>query len=479
MSLLIKALEQAAKDRDGTKGGATASPVSSALPTEPTLEPAPSSRTARTADHGAASTSAAASDRSSTPLSLDAGNSPRRPAPAAAAALAQIDAQQQRARAAAVMQASENTGRGFLGSLRGSPVLAFGILAALFASGFGVYVYLQIARPGFFVRQAPPRSPESTPMTSGAPVSQPGAPSAGTPISTASDATTSASGPASASSAVSVPIAAPATGSVGSARATPPIPTASIVAAAPETQAESPRAETKRDVAPVSPRAEPVKPAATPTKNAADSVSPTRERISVTATTTQPQLNPALTQAYTLLQSGKVEEARSAYSKLIETEPLNVDGLLGLAFIAAQQNRSEDATNLYLRILQINPRHAAAQAALIGLMGRVDPIASETRMKQLLAREPSAFLHFILGNLYADQSMWAQAQQAYFQAHHLEPDNADYAYNLAVGLDHLGQNKVALDFYRRAEQLAAVHGRANFNLSHARERIGILSSLLQ
>src|SRR5689334_18461431 len=116
MSLLIKALEQAAKDRDGTKGGATASPVSSALPTEPTLEPAPSSRTARTADPGAASTSAAASDRSSAPLSLDAGSSPRRPAPAAAAALAQIDAQQQRARAAAVMQASENTGRGFLGS---------------------------------------------------------------------------------------------------------------------------------------------------------------------------------------------------------------------------------------------------------------------------------------------------------------------------------------------------------------------------
>ena len=42
----------------------------------------------------------------------------------------------------------------------------------------------------------------------------------------------------------------------------------------------------------------------------------------------------------------------------------------------------------------------------------------------------------MLGNLYADQSQWAPAQQAYFQAHHLEPDNPDYAYNLAVGLDH-------------------------------------------
>ena len=116
---------------------------------------------------------------------------------------------------------------------------------------------------------------------------------------------------------------------------------------------------------------------------------------------------------------------------------------------------------------------------MIGLMGRADPAAAEARLKQLIAREPSAFLHFILGNLYADQSSWSQAQQSYFQAHHLEPDNPDYAYNLAVGLDHLRQTKLALDYYRRAEQLAAAQGRANFNLSHARERIGILSSQLE
>jgi tetratricopeptide (TPR) repeat protein len=153
-----------------------------------------------------------------------------------------------------------------------------------------------------------------------------------------------------------------------------------------------------------------------------------------------------------------------------------VDVLLGLAYIAAQENHGDDAMKLYLRILQINPRHAAAQGALIGLIGRADPLASETRLKLLISREPSAFLHFVLGNLYADQSLWAQAQQAYFQAHHLEPDNPDYAYNLAVGLDHLSQNKLALGFYQRAEQSAMSLGRANFNLTHARERISILAS---
>jgi tetratricopeptide (TPR) repeat protein len=190
-------------------------------------------------------------------------------------------------------------------------------------------------------------------------------------------------------------------------------------------------------------------------------------------------LNPDLGQAYSLLQSGEIEEARALYSKALQAEPLNIDALLGLAYIAAKENRSDDATKLYVRILQLNPRHAIAQAALIGLMGRADPAASESRLKQLIAREPSPFLHFVLGNLYADQAQWSPAQQSYFQAHHLEPDNPDYAYNLAVGLDHLRQGKVALDFYRRAEQLATAQGRSNFNLSHARERIRILSSQVE
>ena len=167
------------------------------------------------------------------------------------------------------------------------------------------------------------------------------------------------------------------------------------------------------------------------------------------------------------------------YTRLSQAEPLNVDALLGLAYIAAQENRSDDAMKLYVRILQLNPRHAVAQAALIGLMGRADPAASESRLKQLIAREPSPFLHFVLGNLYADQSQWAQAQQSYFQAHHLEPDNPDYAYNLAVGLDQLRQPKLALNFYRRAETLAQARGQSNFNISHARERIRALNSQLE
>jgi tetratricopeptide (TPR) repeat protein len=169
-----------------------------------------------------------------------------------------------------------------------------------------------------------------------------------------------------------------------------------------------------------------------------------------------------------------MDEALYLYSQLVGAEPGNVDALLALAAIAAQRRQVEEAVQRYLQILELEPRHALAQSGLIALLGRADPVAAETKLRQLIAREPSAHLHFTLGNLYADQSQWAAAQHAYFQAHHLEPANPDYAYNLAVALEHVSQPKPALGFYRRAVELAAARGRANFSLPQAQERIGKL-----
>lgn len=469
MSLLIKALEQAAKDRDSAKSAVPAS--AAGLSMEPTLEPGPASKDGRLAE--AASRPSASADyaapahRNTVPLALDAPAAQRRTAPSAAA-LAQIDAEQQRARAAAVMHASTQSGQMFT-RLRGNPVIMFGAVAAVIGVGFGIYVYLQIAQPGLFVRQA------ATNPQHGA--AQPAGPvTISQHNSTQADPRPAGAATGAPDTFAGHPVPPSLAGTVGTSQlhtGTPsPIATASVLGtpSARERQGERETAS-GRDTIGLRTRTEGVK-ATGPAFEPADK----RDSIAVSPSTTQPTVNPALTQAYKALQSGNIEEARTLYSRLSQSEPLNVDVLLGLAYIAAQENHGDDAMKLYLRILQINPRHAAAQGALIGLIGRADPLASETRLKLLISREPSAFLHFVLGNLYADQSLWAQAQQAYFQAHHLEPDNPDYAYNLAVGLDHLSQNKLALGFYQRAEQSAMSLGRANFNLTHARERISILSS---
>lgn len=550
MSLLIKALEQAAKDRKTARVEPARDDPPTADAPEPTLEPPPPPRRAESRAQNRVSAADEAPDptprvsptvgtsRPSRPESHASGDAPAPPrAPTSLSDLAQSDAQQ-RARAAAVVQASGRTAN-MIAVLRGNPVLLIGALAVLFGVAYGIYVYIQIANPGLLVRAPaskpatatpapPPREADrpviptppdvltatatpAAPPATGTPSSAIEGPSAGAPSSlgmapaqsvVASPSAPAAPVPPAAASPPVAPVALPpaASGSTGAGPSAPPaanpavnaraaIPAGTVLGAAAGEQPRSAAAERALEPRPerAAPRADrenaaaPAPSAATPaTPRTAEPVARSaREPITVSPTQAAPRLNPLLGQAYQSLQRGDLEDARAQYGKLSQTEPLNVDALLGLAYIAAQENRSEEAVRLYLRILQLNPRHALAQAALIGLMGRADPSASESRLKQLIAREPSAFLHFVLGNLYADQSQWAQAQQAYFQAHHLEPDNPDYAYNLAVGLDHLRQAKPALNFYRRAEQLATAHGRSNFNLAHARERIRILSSQVE
>lgn len=188
------------------------------------------------------------------------------------------------------------------------------------------------------------------------------------------------------------------------------------------------------------------------------------------------RLHPQLERAYAALQSGNYEEAKRGYSAALRSDPRNRNAHLGLAAIAVSEGDMYRAAELYANLLRLNPRDTAAQAALISLQENVDPLRSESRIKLLLREEPQApYLHFTLGNLYAEQGRWAEAQSAYFNAYRLQPENADYAYNLAVSLDQLSKSRNALDYYRRALELAGV-SRAAFEPAVVLARIQSMSS---
>ena len=193
----------------------------------------------------------------------------------------------------------------------------------------------------------------------------------------------------------------------------------------------------------------------------------------------QPQVAAMLMQAYEALQRGENAKARELYEQFIQLEPRSIDALLGLGAIALGEGRLDDASSYYQRILALDPRNSYAQAGLISIVGGADRPASESRLKQLIARDPSAFLNYSLGNLYAEQGQWPSAQQAYFQAFQMQQDNADYAFNLAVGLDHLGQDKLALDYYRKALDLSFKKGLANFDQTLVIQRVGQLSARVE
>lgn len=165
----------------------------------------------------------------------------------------------------------------------------------------------------------------------------------------------------------------------------------------------------------------------------------------------RPRHGQTIEHAYDALQANRLDDARSGYEQVLRGDPRNADALLGLAVIATRQGHTERAQQIYLRVLEVNPGDVTAQAALINLRGQSDSGQSESRLKILLASQPeSPSLHFALGNLYARQGRWSEAQQAYFQAYALEPDNADTLFNIAVSLDHLRQNKLAAQYYRMA-----------------------------
>ena len=200
------------------------------------------------------------------------------------------------------------------------------------------------------------------------------------------------------------------------------------------------------------------------------------DAIKITQESSSNVVNPTLANAYQSLNEGHIDLALSQYQKLLITEPNNTDALLGLAAITAKQGKTEQSAKYYVRVLELDPKNSAAQAGLIAFMGKTDPASSESRLKQLLQNQPAAFLFFALGNLYGGQSQWSPAEQAYFQAFQMEPRNPDYAFNLAVSLEHINQSRPALTYYQQALKLAQGNSNIHFDKRAAQERISQLSS---
>jgi len=205
-------------------------------------------------------------------------------------------------------------------------------------------------------------------------------------------------------------------------------------------------------------------------------VPPRPAQTEITATRQPPQVHPNIATGYAAYIAGDLAAARTEYDKALKEEPSNRDALLGIAALDVRAGRFETAEATYLRLLQADPRDSHAAAGLIALRaGRGGTISAESRVKTMLADSPgSHVLNFTLGNELAQQGRWAEAQQEYFKAFSAEPDNADFAYNLAISLDHLRQPKLALEYYQRAIALAKARG-ARFDLTAAESRVAQLS----
>ena len=162
-------------------------------------------------------------------------------------------------------------------------------------------------------------------------------------------------------------------------------------------------------------------------------------------------IDPLLNNAYLAYRSGKFEQAQQLYQEALKLDEHNIDAILGLGVIAQRLGKDSLAAHYYAQALALDPRNAVANAGMSALTTDGN---RNSRLKTLLnEQQDSSSLHFALGNRYAEQSRWAEAQQAYSNAYRLEPNNAELAFNLAISLERLGQKKSAAQYYQRALQL--------------------------
>jgi tetratricopeptide (TPR) repeat protein len=218
----------------------------------------------------------------------------------------------------------------------------------------------------------------------------------------------------------------------------------------------------QQPTAAIQPPPEPAAPAAAPRANRRESVAELLRESASPASPAAPALTLApspesarvpneVAQGYAALRNGDMALARRSYAAAIAANPANVDAQLGAATIEALSGNRMLAATHYRKALDVDPRNGTALAGLASLADYTRADGIESNLRADISRVPqSSQLHYALGNLYASQSRWNEAQAAYFEAHRLDPANADIAYNLAVSLDHLRQPRLAAEYYRRA-----------------------------
>lgn len=200
--------------------------------------------------------------------------------------------------------------------------------------------------------------------------------------------------------------------------------------------------------------------------------------LSIERTNKSDPVGDKLDAAWQEYESAHYEEAKLLYKDVLRIESKNRDALLGLGAIAVIEKDNLNAREIYTTLLELDPRDPIATASLASLRSDVSLLDSDEKyIVSMLQKNPGApHLNFSLGNIYAQQSKWKPAQQAYFSAWQADNENADYIFNLAVSMDQLGKQDQALDFYKDS-LLKSNNKQVSFSREAARNRINELTGL--
>jgi tetratricopeptide (TPR) repeat protein len=183
--------------------------------------------------------------------------------------------------------------------------------------------------------------------------------------------------------------------------------------------------------------------------------------------------------------AGDFARARRLFSELAANDfaqdAARLDALLSLAALARREGDVEKAGEFYRAAYAAYPKRMRAQTEYIAFLGETGALAAsvwEGRLSALVRAYPQeAAPRFALGNFYARQSRWQEAEAEFFAASALDASQPDVLFNLAVSLDALGKPAEAARQYRAA-LLAAEKTPFVFSAETARQRLAFLADTL-
>ena len=167
-------------------------------------------------------------------------------------------------------------------------------------------------------------------------------------------------------------------------------------------------------------------------------------------------------------QAGRLSEASALYQRILEAEPRNADAWHLSGLVAQQVGQLDGAAELIRTAIRLQP--AAAMHYHLGLVLQSQgnlPAAAAAYREAIALRPTDARAHGNLGTVLQNLGELEAAVSAYRQALALNPDDASAAGNLGVALEQRGDIDGALQRYRRALALQPDNALTLNNLGNA------------
>ena len=179
-------------------------------------------------------------------------------------------------------------------------------------------------------------------------------------------------------------------------------------------------------------------------------------------------------------QSGRLEQAATLYSKILEADPSHADANHLLGVIAFQLGRNEVAADLIGMAIAANRSNPAFHSnlgnALNGMGRQDDALAAYDTALRL--RPDYADAHYNRGNVLRDMGRLGDALAACDKALRLRPDYADAYYSRGNVLRDMGRLDDALTAYDGALRLRPDYAEAYNNRGNALLGMGRLDDAL-